>query len=132
HYDRDLVVAHKVHLVGWPHEVPFCAPSTMTRSGDIRALLEALQCGSCHWTKVTREELRAAQERVDNEPVKPGKKRSDTGQVHVKKKRAVVGKDTCDDGSGGPARKKRRTGVEKPKAPAFLSPETIASDDDEN
>ncbi|KAJ7572099.1 hypothetical protein C8J56DRAFT_809579 [Mycena floridula] len=60
HYDRDLVVAQQVHLVGWPHGVPFRAPSTLTRAGDIRALLEALQCGSCYWTKVNREQLRTA------------------------------------------------------------------------
>ncbi|KAJ7574181.1 hypothetical protein C8J56DRAFT_902593 [Mycena floridula] len=117
HYDRDLVVAQKVHLVGWPHGVPFRAPSTLTRAGDIRALLEALQCGSCYWTK--------------SDP-KPRKRRSDSGQQHTKKRKAADGAGDDDGDSGRPAGKKRRTGVEKPKAPSFLSPETVASDADDN
>ncbi|KAJ7575454.1 hypothetical protein C8J56DRAFT_736820, partial [Mycena floridula] len=47
-YECELVVPHKVHLIGWPAHVPFGAPSTLTCSSNVQDLLDALQCGSCH------------------------------------------------------------------------------------
>ncbi|KAJ7599718.1 hypothetical protein C8J56DRAFT_1037314 [Mycena floridula] len=29
-YERDIVVANKIHLIGWPQHIPFAAPSTLT------------------------------------------------------------------------------------------------------
>ncbi|KAJ7573042.1 hypothetical protein C8J56DRAFT_1066968 [Mycena floridula] len=133
-YDRDIIVAHKVHLIGWPTQVPFGAPSTLTRTGDVRDLLQALESGSCRWAKVNKDELRAAQSRVDAQEPKKRKERSDVGGNHAKKKKKTPAADVEDDDNGdeaGPRKRRRVTkGKEKSSVPAFSSPEHVNSEDE--
>ncbi|KAJ7586952.1 hypothetical protein C8J56DRAFT_1051247 [Mycena floridula] len=127
-YDQDMIVAHKIHLIGWPLHVRFSAPSTLTRSGDVRDLLEALESGACRWAKVTKKELDAAIARVAIQEPKERQKRSDAGGTHVKRKKKVAGTEE-DNGDEGGSKKRRRVS-ESSKTPAFSSPENVNSDDD--
>ncbi|KAJ7586880.1 hypothetical protein C8J56DRAFT_1051181 [Mycena floridula] len=34
-FNCEIILAHKIHLIGWPAQVPFVAPSTLTRNSDI-------------------------------------------------------------------------------------------------
>ncbi|KAJ7586933.1 hypothetical protein C8J56DRAFT_1165142 [Mycena floridula] len=129
-YDREIVVAHKVHLIGWPGQVPFGAPSSLTRTGDIRDLLDALQSGACRWAKVSKKELDDAKSRVAAEVPKRRQKRSDTGGTHVKttgkKKRAAIDVEG-DDRVGSASGKRRRISKSN-----FTSPEHVETDEEED
>ncbi|KAJ7600187.1 hypothetical protein C8J56DRAFT_879917 [Mycena floridula] len=132
HYDRDIILAHKVHIIGWPAQVPFIAPSTLTRAADIRDLLDALKSGACRWAKVTKAELSEAQDRVAVEEPKKRRERSDAGGTHAKRKRAAA-----DTGDADQSTSRQRRRISKPKgkgkvAPAFSSPEVVDSDDDDD
>ncbi|KAJ7586888.1 hypothetical protein C8J56DRAFT_1051189 [Mycena floridula] len=137
-YDRDIIMAYKVHLIGWPPHVPFGAPSGMSRNGDIRDLLEALESGACCWARVSKKELDAARTRVASELPKKRKGRSDIGGTHAKplkgrKKRGAAEIEHSDnDGEPGPSKHRRKSAgstLKKSVAAAFPSAEFIESDD---
>ncbi|KAJ7577149.1 hypothetical protein C8J56DRAFT_1061301 [Mycena floridula] len=138
-YDREMVIAHKVHLIGWPPHVPFAAPSTLTRSGDVRDLLEALESGACHWEKVNKKQLDAARARVEAEPPKKRSERSDAGGTHRKskgkqKRSASEVKRNDDEEEAGPNKRRRKSKSPKLKeqsVQAFSSPDHVASDVDD-
>ncbi|KAJ7585885.1 hypothetical protein C8J56DRAFT_1052244 [Mycena floridula] len=133
-YDRNMIITHKVHLIGWPTHVPFGAPSTLTRSGDVRSLLEALETGSCHWEKVTKKQLDAAKGRVELEPPKKRRERSDVGGTHAKRKakRKAVEVEHDDDEEDAGQSKRQKTSKGQSLAPVFSSPEHVTSDDDDD
>jgi hypothetical protein len=58
-FERLLVEVHGVDIVGWPTGVLFANPSKITRIDDLNMLHAALVQGTCHWTKLTQEELEA-------------------------------------------------------------------------
>ncbi|KAJ7586825.1 hypothetical protein C8J56DRAFT_1051135 [Mycena floridula] len=137
-YDQDIIMAYKVHLIGWPPHVPFGAPSGMSRNGDIRDLLEALESGACCWARVSKKELDAARTRVASELPKKRKGRSDIGGTHAKplkgrKKRGAAEIEHSDnDGEPGPSKRRRKSAgstLKKSAAAAFPSAEFIKSDD---
>ncbi|KAJ7576037.1 hypothetical protein C8J56DRAFT_1118683 [Mycena floridula] len=137
-YDREIVVAEKVHIIGWPPQVAFSAPSTLTRSGDVRDLLDALQSGACRWAKVSKKELDEAKARVALQQPKERRVRSDAGGSHAKRKqRKRKGADANDDDGDDqghevgskPPQKRRR--ISKPKPPAFSSAEHVSDDEDD-
>ncbi|KAJ7586831.1 hypothetical protein C8J56DRAFT_1051141 [Mycena floridula] len=33
-FNCEIILAHKIHLIGWPAQVPFVTPSTLTRNSD--------------------------------------------------------------------------------------------------
>ncbi|KAJ7584896.1 hypothetical protein C8J56DRAFT_892593 [Mycena floridula] len=142
-YKREIVVPHKVHLIGWPAHVPFGAPSTLTCSCDVRDLLDALQCGSCCWAKVMKRELDAVKQKVAAKEPKRWAKRSDAGGTHAKSSKATKGKkkraitdveagDGDDDTDSVNNHQSKCRRVTKGDAPAFTSPETIATDDEDD
>ncbi|KAJ7585923.1 hypothetical protein C8J56DRAFT_891783 [Mycena floridula] len=133
-YDRNMIITHKVHLIGWPTHVPFGAPSTLTCSGDVRSLLEALETGSCHWEKVTKKQLDAAKGRVELEPPKKRRERSDVRGTHAKRKakRKAVEVEHDDDEEDAGQSKCQKTSKGQSLAPVFSSPEHVTSDDDDD
>ncbi|KAJ7575875.1 glycogen synthase-domain-containing protein [Mycena floridula] len=130
-YKRDIVVANKIYLIGWPQHVPFAAPSTLTRGADIRDLLEALKSGACHWAPLSKKELKEVQACVEVAEPNKRAKQSDAGGSHTRKKKSVDGDvgDAGDDEEARP-RKCQRLAKKASAAPAFTSPETINTDND--
>lgn len=55
HYDRDIVQAHGVKLIGWTHPT-FCTPSNLgSNEGHLITLNNALVSGACRWVSVNQE-----------------------------------------------------------------------------
>ncbi|KAJ6469108.1 hypothetical protein DFH09DRAFT_1344907 [Mycena vulgaris] len=55
-YIRQIVERLNVGLVGWPDGVDFKQMSKQSAMGPLRTLLDALQCGTCKWKRLTAGE----------------------------------------------------------------------------
>ncbi|KAF8492146.1 hypothetical protein JB92DRAFT_3128097 [Gautieria morchelliformis] len=55
-FERLLVEAHGIDLVGWPKDILFANPSKITRIADLNKVHAALSEGTCHWVRLTQEE----------------------------------------------------------------------------
>lgn len=93
-YEKVIVLQHHVRICGWPEVIgAFRAPSRITPLDNVRLLLEALESGTCHWAKMTAEEVEKYREEV-NRREQAGevvgtirKVRSDKGGTHSYRKR---------------------------------------------
>jgi hypothetical protein len=102
HYDLDIIVKHKVKLVGWPPGFPITNPSSISTMDQIKSLRDALKVGDCHWVKMTKrqqeahvQELMTRQAAGELSIVKTRKERSDKGK---KKQKATPGSNTVKKG----------------------------------
>ena len=98
HYDLDIILKHKVMLVGWPPRFPITNPSSISTIDQIKSLRDALKVGDCHWVKMTKrqqeahgKEIKTRQAAGELAVVKTRKERSDKGK---KKQKAATGSDT--------------------------------------
>ena len=108
HYDLDILVKHKVKLVGWPPGFPISNPSSISTVDQIKSLRDALKVGDCHWVKMTKrqqdehaQEVKTRQGAGELAMVKKRKERSDKG----KKKKAAAGSDALKNGKKSGKRK---------------------------
>lgn len=114
-YDAKVIDRYQTKLVGWTYR-EFVSPFDIHTIDDIRLLLEALQCGSCFWTRMSKSEVnrhkidldkrRAAGETIG----KPRQPRSDIGTKRPRKKAPGVGEGDDDD---APPTKKQKKGRNK-------------------
>jgi hypothetical protein len=102
HYDLDIIVKHKVMLVGWPPGFPITNLSSVSTMDQIKSLRDALKVGDCHWVKMTKRqqevharELKTRQAAGEVAIVKTRKERSNKGK---KKPKAAAGSDTVKKG----------------------------------
>ena len=109
HYDLDILVKHKVKLVGWPPGFPISNPSSISTVDQIKSLRDALKVGDCHWVKMTKRqqdeharEVKTRQGAGELAMVKKRKERSDKGK---KKKKAAAGSDALKNGKKSGKRK---------------------------
>jgi hypothetical protein len=109
HYDLDIIVKHKVMLVGWPPGFPITNPSSISTMDQIKSLRDALKVGDCHWIKMTKrqqevhaQDVKTRQAAGELAVVKSRKERSDKGK---KKQKAATGSDTL--------KKRKRSGKKK-------------------
>ena len=116
HYDLDIVVKHRVMLVGWPPGFPITNPSSISTMDQIKSLRDALKVGDCHWVKMTKRqqevhtrELKTRQAAGELVIVKTRKERSDKGK---QKQKAATGSDAVKKGKSSGKRKQieRRNG----------------------
>ena len=98
HYDLDIIVKHKVMLVGWPPGFPITNPSSISTIDQIKSLRDALKVSDCHWVKMTKRqqevharEVKTRQAAGELAVVKTRKERSDKGK---KKQKTATGSDT--------------------------------------
>ena len=96
-YEKKIVEAFEVALVGWPLDGRVCNPGHLGCS-DLNTLSDALSRGVCKWVALTPEE--AAARRIDNQ-----QRSSDGEQVYgpPRKPRArnVILTGEGDDGNDG-------------------------------
>ena len=156
HYDLDIIVKHKVMLVGWPPGFPITNPSSISTMDQIKSLCDALKVGNCHWVKMTKRQqevharkLKTCQAAGKVAITKTRKERSDkgkkkqrgaTGSETVKKsKRKQIGRrddeqDNDEDMPLPPKKKQRKNDAATVKCalPPFRSRSHISSDEDED
>jgi hypothetical protein len=103
-YEQEIIIKHKVKLVGWPTSIKFANPSDIGTVGNIRKLRQTLKTGECKWIVQSRgqqaayAEMLAGKVAAGEQVVKKRKERSDKGKTREKgSKKAVTGKS----GKGG-------------------------------
>lgn len=58
-YEHDIVEHHGVALVGWPDNIlPVQNPSRIGSREALQPLLGALSTETCHWVKLTDDQLK--------------------------------------------------------------------------
>ena len=121
-YDTKVIDRYQTKLVGWPsHE--FKSPFEIHTIDDVRTLLEALQCGRCHWVRMTKGEMVRHRDEVDKriaagETVgKARQPRSDKGVKRPRKKAPGASEGASEKDDGAPPAKKRKTVKAAPKLP---------------
>ena len=103
-YQTLIVEKHRVHLVGWPEEMPFNIKNL--GENELIVLLKALTDATCRWERVPLADISASLAAKDNEP--PRKKR-----VRKRKASSIGESDTL-----------------QPKTSRIVSSEVVNDDDD--
>ncbi|KAF8335256.1 hypothetical protein F5887DRAFT_829706, partial [Amanita rubescens] len=91
-YDK-FVQKYRVKLVGWPENIKFTNPASLTSMDELRQLGQALRAHDCHWVRITEWEVRLHVESIKEREAagesvgRKRKQRSDKGKP--RKKRAV-------------------------------------------
>lgn len=118
-YDTKVIDRYQTKLVGWTYR-EFKSPFEIHTVDDVRTLLEALQCGSCHWVRMTKGDMSHHRNEVDKriaagETVgKTRQPRSDKGTKRPRKKAPGASEGTSEK-DGAPPAKRQKTA--KPKRP---------------
>lgn len=82
-YDVDIKLAHHVRLRGWPKQVNFAPPSSITLKAKVLLLLDALKKGNCIWVSMTTQEIaHLKSELKDTSQRKTRGPRKDKGGTH--------------------------------------------------
>ena len=98
-YEQEIIIKHKVELVGWPMSIKFANPSDVGTVSDIQRLFQALKTGECKWImqswgqQAAYAEMLTGKVAAGEQVVKKRKERSDKGKTREKgSKKAVTGK----------------------------------------
>lgn len=119
-YATAIVARYKVHLVGWPANVPFNSPSNIS-TVHLQRLQDALQSHECMWHVMSRQELDLHNAELDvalatGEITKvPRKERSHKSKKRRSKQVVDDENDNEDHPQLSPTKKKRRTAAPKNK-----------------
>ncbi len=114
-YETAIRQQHHIQITGWPEGVEFASPSDISSTQALRALRDALRCGACHWTIMSKRDIQEMNAEVEKQRV--------NGDVAAKARKPRKDKGTKrpreDDGGGGsennhPAKQKKVT-KSKPK-----------------
>ena len=109
HYDLDIIVKHKVMLVGWPPGFSFTNPSSISTMDQIKSLHDALKVGDCHWVKMTKR-----QQEVHAQELKTCQASGELAIAKMRKERSNKGKKRQKPSTGSDAVKKdKRSGKRK-------------------
>ncbi|KAI6146182.1 hypothetical protein BKA82DRAFT_4330388 [Pisolithus tinctorius] len=136
-YERSIILAYGVKLVGWPTDVKFVNPSSISVISEVIRLRDALRSGACFWKKLSKRERQEFSAQWESRVtageavLKPRKKRADAGVSH--KRKAPSGAELSADKenrSEGPPRKRSRGSRKRtlPKSVEFIQD----TDDDDN
>jgi hypothetical protein len=113
-YDTKVIELYQTKLIGWTY-CEFKSPFDIHTIDDVRILLEALQCGTCCWVRMTKSDMNNHRYEVEKRKAageivgKVRKSRSDKGIKRPRKKAPGVGEDDGeDDDDGAPPAKKQR------------------------
>ncbi|KAF9059082.1 hypothetical protein BDP27DRAFT_1431880 [Rhodocollybia butyracea] len=110
-FDAAIVVPYKVKVVGWPEDIDFASPQTLTRADPTKRLHDAWKDGIAHWCKLTASEHRAAVQKLEDATnPRPQKQRSDVGGLHKRKRQsmAVVDDEESEEGGSRSSAKKSK------------------------
>lgn len=100
-------------LVGWTYH-EFKSPFDIHVIADVCILLDALQCGSCHWARMTKINMNHHRDEVNKRKVNGetvGKARQPRSDKGIKRRKSTpgVGKDAGDEEDGAwPVKKQKR------------------------
>ncbi|KAF8328053.1 hypothetical protein F5887DRAFT_898053 [Amanita rubescens] len=107
-YEKSIIQKYRLKLVGWPDDVKFTNPASLTSVDDLRKLRHALRTQTCHWVKLSDRELRQHTESIKQREVsgecvgRKRKARSDKGKSRkrVARERPDNDLDDGDDDDG--------------------------------
>jgi len=107
-YEKSIMQKYHVKLVGWPDDVKFINPASLTNIDDLRKLRQVLRTQACHWVKLSDREVRQHTESIKQREVsgacvgRKRKARSDKGKPRKQVARECQDKDAddCDDEDG--------------------------------
>jgi len=113
-YDTKVIDRYQTKIVGWTY-CEFKSPFDIHAIDDVRILLQALQCGSCHWVRMTKTDMNRHKAEIDKRKAngetvgKARKSRSDKG---IKRRKSAPGAGEgagveLEDGAR-PAKKQKR------------------------
>jgi len=121
-YDRKVINRYQMKLVGWTYH-EFKSPFDIHTVDDVCTLLEALQCGRCHWVRMTKGDMGHHRDEVDKriaagETVgKARQPRSDKGVKRPQKKAPGTSEGASEKDNGAPPAKKQKMVKAIPKLP---------------
>jgi hypothetical protein len=113
-YDTKVIERYQTKLIGWMYR-EFMSPFNINTIDDVRILLQALQCGSCCWVRMTKSDMNRHKDEVkkrkaDGETV--GKARQQRSDKGIKRRKSAPGAgegaSNEDDGAQPPAKKQKR------------------------
>ncbi|KIN94170.1 hypothetical protein M404DRAFT_72877, partial [Pisolithus tinctorius Marx 270] len=84
-YERSIILAYSIKLVGWPTDIKFVNPSSIGVISEVIRLRDALRSGACFWKKLSKRERQEfsaqweSQVTAGEAVLKPRKKRADAG-----------------------------------------------------
>lgn len=132
-YDTDIRLVHRVQLRGWPENIKFVPPSTITTKATILLLRDALRDGECIWVNMTTQQVNELKARLKEEGWKPKQRatRKDKGGTHNTKKGKRKRNDENEDPNQGsrPAKKAKTKGKKKSQLPPMQRAPTPSLDD---
>lgn len=107
-YEKSIIQKYHVKLVGWPEDVNFINPVSLTNVDDLRKLQQALRTQACHWVKLSDREVRQHTKSIKQREAsgacvgRKRKTRSDKGKPRKRVARELRDKDAddCDNGDG--------------------------------
>ena len=107
-YEKSVMQKFHVKLVGWPDDVKFINPASLTNVDDLRKLRHALRTQACHWVKLSDREVRQHTESIEQREIsgvcvgRKRKQRSDKGKPRKRVAREHRDNDADDgDDDGG-------------------------------
>ena len=156
-YEKSIILKYHVKLVGWPDDVKFTNPASLTSVQDLRKLRQALRTQTCHWAKPPDREIKYLRESIDAREAAgesvghKRKRRSDKGKP--RKKAALnpsdeeEGDEDGEDGDGddyetedndlspGPSSSRRQTrskAAGRRRGPASKSRKVAINEDEDD
>ena len=102
-YEKLIIQKYRVKLVGWPDDIKFTNPASLTSVEELRKLRQALRTHSCHWVKLSERDLRQHEESIAQRESAGGsvgrkrKQRSDKGKPRKRVAREHASEE--DDGN---------------------------------
>lgn len=107
-YEKSIIQKYHIKLVGWPEDVNFINPASLTNVDDLRKLRQALRTQACLWVKFSDREVRQHTKSIKQREVSGAcvgckwKTRSNKGKPRkqVARKHQDKDADDCDDGDG--------------------------------
>jgi hypothetical protein len=112
-YNAKVIDRYQTKLVGWTYR-DFVSPFDIHTINNIRLLLEALQCGSCFWMRMSKGEVKRHKidldkRRAAGETIGKQQPRSDKGSKRPRENAPEVGEGDNDDAPPAKKQKKGRT-----------------------
>ncbi|KAF8344810.1 hypothetical protein F5887DRAFT_858589, partial [Amanita rubescens] len=89
-YEKSIILKYHVKLIGWPDDVKFTNPASLTSVKDLRKLRQALRTQACRWVKPPDCDIKYLRESIDAQEAagesvgQKRKRRSDKGKPRKK------------------------------------------------
>lgn len=66
-YEESIVAVYKVVIDGWPEDIPWVSPQSLTKVEDVKELYEVWSEGQACWRKLTSKQVQEL--KTQREPV---------------------------------------------------------------